>query len=30
MREPKEDGLTKHSTEVNKFLEALVEMGGYF
>ncbi|CAF2041471.1 hypothetical protein BRARA_I01851 [Brassica rapa] len=27
VREPKEDGLTKHSAEVNKFLEALVEIG---
>ncbi|KAF8091329.1 hypothetical protein N665_0448s0043 [Sinapis alba] len=27
VREPKEDGLTKHSAEVQKFLEALVEIG---
>ncbi|CAN6866763.1 unnamed protein product [Brassica oleracea var. botrytis] len=27
VREPKEDGLTKHSAEVHKFLEALVEIG---
>uniref|UniRef100_A0A1J3G4K6 Plasma membrane-associated cation-binding protein 1 n=1 Tax=Noccaea caerulescens TaxID=107243 RepID=A0A1J3G4K6_NOCCA len=27
VREPKEDGLTKHSEEVHKFLEALVEIG---
>lgn len=29
MREPKEDGLTKHSEEVHKFLEALVEIGKF-
>ncbi|CAH8307179.1 unnamed protein product [Eruca vesicaria subsp. sativa] len=27
VKEPKEDGLTKHSAEVHKFLEALVEIG---
>ncbi|KAJ0242532.1 Plasma membrane-associated cation-binding protein 2 [Hirschfeldia incana] len=27
VREPTEDGLTKHSAEVHKFLEALVEIG---
>lgn len=27
MKEPKEDGLMKHSAEVHKFLEALVEIG---